>query len=44
MLATERDDTGPKHVEKYAEFDLCGEICSSPVMIGGRIFVSGRDD
>lgn len=44
MLATERDEGESELVEKFAEFDLCGEIFSSPVMIGGRIFVGGRDD
>ncbi|GAB4844214.1 hypothetical protein Ancab_037580 [Ancistrocladus abbreviatus] len=34
-----------KHVvEKFAELDLPGDIFSSPVMIGGRVFVGCRDD
>ncbi|GAB2290267.1 hypothetical protein Dimus_024547 [Dionaea muscipula] len=40
---------GSKHpqrhlVQKFAELDLEGDIFSSPVMIGGRIFVGCRDD
>jgi acyl-CoA synthetase len=31
-------------VQGFAEMDLPGEIFSSPVMIGGRIFVGCRDD
>ncbi|KAL3516700.1 hypothetical protein ACH5RR_023602 [Cinchona calisaya] len=31
-------------VQEYARFDLEGDIFSSPVMIGGKIFVGCRDD
>lgn len=31
-------------VEEFARIDLQGDIFSSPVMIGGRIFVGCRDD
>lgn len=31
-------------VEEFARLDLEGDIFSSPVMIGGRIFVGCRDD
>ncbi|KAK4416134.1 putative acyl-activating enzyme 19 [Sesamum alatum] len=31
-------------VQKFAQVDLEGDIFSSPVMIGGRIFVGCRDD
>lgn len=31
-------------VREYAAMDLHGDIFSSPVMIGGRIFVGCRDD
>ncbi|KAL3832989.1 hypothetical protein ACJIZ3_007725 [Penstemon smallii] len=31
-------------VQEFARFDLQGDIFSSPVMIGGRIFVGCRDD
>lgn len=31
-------------VREFAQFNLEGDIFSSPVMIGGRIFVGCRDD
>ncbi|KMT10186.1 hypothetical protein BVRB_5g119470 [Beta vulgaris subsp. vulgaris] len=31
-------------VQKFAQLDLQGDIFSSPVMVGGRIFVGCRDD
>ncbi|CAL5340467.1 unnamed protein product [Camellia sinensis] len=31
-------------VQEFARLDLQGDIFSSPVMIGGRIFVGCRDD
>ncbi|XP_077237805.1 AMP-dependent synthetase and ligase family protein [Tasmannia lanceolata] len=38
-----KDPEGPM-VQKFANMDLPGEVFSSPVMIGGRIFVGCRDD
>lgn len=37
-------DTQKLDVEEFARLDLQGEVFSSPVMIGGRIFVGCRDD
>lgn len=31
-------------VEEFARLELAGDVFSSPVMIGGRIFVGCRDD
>lgn len=31
-------------VQEFARLDLKGDIFSSPVMIGGRVFVGCRDD
>lgn len=40
-----RDSSQPGiDVQEYARFDLQGDVFSSPVMIGGRIFVGCRDD
>ncbi|CAO2826447.1 unnamed protein product [Amaranthus hypochondriacus] len=39
------EDDGPENViEKFAEFDLHGDIFSSPIMVSGQIFVGCRDD
>ncbi|KAJ8449006.1 hypothetical protein Cgig2_004061 [Carnegiea gigantea] len=40
----EDDETLKYSVKKFAELDLQGDIFSSPVMFGGRIFVGCRDD
>jgi acyl-CoA synthetase len=32
------------NVEEFARLDLQGDVFSSPVMIGGRVFVGCRDD
>lgn len=42
----EDDETSEESslVQGFAERDLPGEIFSSPVMIGGRMFVGCRDD
>ncbi|KAF8379019.1 hypothetical protein HHK36_028446 [Tetracentron sinense] len=37
-------DAAGAMVQEFARLDLQGEIFSSPVMIGGRIFVGCRDD
>lgn len=34
----------PIDVEEFSRLDLAGDVFSSPVMIGGRIFVGCRDD
>ncbi|XP_042016870.1 putative acyl-activating enzyme 19 isoform X1 [Salvia splendens] len=39
-----RVDSDMNKVEEFARLDLEGDIFSSPVMIGGRIFVGCRDD
>ncbi|XP_047956220.1 putative acyl-activating enzyme 19 isoform X2 [Salvia hispanica] len=39
-----RVDSNMYKVEEFARLDLEGDIFSSPVMIGGRIFVGCRDD
>ncbi|KAG9150683.1 hypothetical protein Leryth_008162 [Lithospermum erythrorhizon] len=44
MSASEADVKMVKDVEDFARFDLDGDIFSSPVMIGGRIFIGCRDD
>ncbi|GMH00678.1 hypothetical protein Nepgr_002517 [Nepenthes gracilis] len=45
MLTGERSDQTSQHtVEKFAQLDLQGDVFSSPVMLGGRIFVGCRDD
>ncbi|KAK9095580.1 hypothetical protein Scep_027049 [Stephania cephalantha] len=41
---TETEDTLNPIVQEFAKFALPGDIFSSPVMIGGRIFVGCRDD
>ncbi|KNA23758.1 hypothetical protein SOVF_022220 [Spinacia oleracea] len=40
----EDDNTVEKMVKKFAEFNVQGDVFSSPVMVGGRIFVGCRDD
>ncbi|XP_021735222.1 putative acyl-activating enzyme 19 [Chenopodium quinoa] len=42
--ATAEDNIAEEGVEKFAEIDLQGDVFSSPVMVGGRIFVGCRDD
>lgn len=32
------------YVQEFAKLNLAGDIFSSPLMIGGRIFVGCRDD
>ena len=46
ILATDGDHSqlGKVVVEEFARLDLPGDIFSSPLMIGGRIFVGCRDD
>ena len=44
LLRINRDSGREAHVEEVARLDLQGDVFSSPVMIGGRIFVGCRDD
>lgn len=37
-------DLGRPLVQEFAVMNLPGDVFSSPVMIGGRIFVGCRDD
>lgn len=37
-------DTVSLTVQEFAKMDLPGDIFSSPVMIGGRVYVGCRDD
>lgn len=40
-----RQESQPEiNVEEFARLDIQGDVFSSPVMIGGRIFVGCRDD
>lgn len=50
LLQINLDDSGKQNqpglniVQEFARLELPGDIFSSPVMIGGRIFVGCRDD
>ncbi|KAL6002484.1 hypothetical protein ACLOJK_034417 [Asimina triloba] len=44
MSNGQAEAAGGPFVQKFASLELPGEIFSSPVMIGGRIFVGCRDD
>ncbi|CAK7342866.1 unnamed protein product [Dovyalis caffra] len=50
LLRINLDDSGKQNhsglniVQEFARLELPGEIFSSPVMIGGRVFVGCRDD
>ncbi|KAM7272379.1 hypothetical protein ACFE04_027042 [Oxalis oulophora] len=46
LLRINRDEIKPQRelVQEFAKLELRGDIFSSPVMIGGRIFVGCRDD
>ncbi|XP_052171471.1 putative acyl-activating enzyme 19 [Diospyros lotus] len=42
--AGESSKIGKEVVQEFARLDLQGDIFSSPVMIGGRVFIGCRDD
>ncbi|KAG7013408.1 putative acyl-activating enzyme 19, partial [Cucurbita argyrosperma subsp. argyrosperma] len=44
LNTTQEGNSQNTNVEEFARMDLEGDIFSSPVMIGGRIFVGCRDD
>lgn len=44
LNTTQKGDYQNTNVEEFARVGLEGDIFSSPVMIGGRIFVGSRDD
>ncbi|XP_047151767.1 putative acyl-activating enzyme 19 [Vigna umbellata] len=39
-----KDTYQQRNVQEFARLNLAGDIFSSPIMIGGRIFVGCRDD
>ncbi|PON87500.1 PQQ-dependent membrane bound dehydrogenase, glucose/quinate/shikimate-related [Trema orientale] len=44
LLRVNMDATREAYVEEVGRLDLQGDVFSSPVMLGGRIFVGCRDD
>ena len=44
LNTTQEGNSQNTNVEEFGRVDLEGDIFSSPVMIGGRIFVGCRDD